>query len=224
MARKNAFLKETEIYRDLRVLEEIEKNPKVSQRELADNLGVALGIANACIHTLVRKGMIKIRGDNNRSVTYHLTKKGLLHKSVLAIEWTKNTVEFYWQARQHIAHMLKLLAQHGPHQLLLLGADEQVEIATIVAHEAGVEIKGVIKREKTYFKDMVGGIPVADIRFFLDQEFDAIAVLGEVSASELKKLKKHLEKAEKRVDIYDLNELPLAEQARKNRELAKSKT
>jgi DNA-binding MarR family transcriptional regulator len=69
MEKEDVFLKETEVFHSLRTLEEIEKNPNISQRELSKRLGVALGITNALLKTLARKGLIKIRGESNRTLT-----------------------------------------------------------------------------------------------------------------------------------------------------------
>jgi ribosomal protein S25 len=143
VATKNVFVKDTQSMRDLRVLEEIARDPSMSQREVADHLGVAVGIVNACIHALVRKGLVKVRGENNRSITYHLTKKGVLHKSKLAFEWTMNTIDFYRDARGKVAARLTAMADAGTRRVALYGAGELAEIALIVSGEAGVLVSGV---------------------------------------------------------------------------------
>ncbi len=43
------------------ILRKISKNPEVSQRELAEELGFSLGKLNYCIKELQKKGLIKIR-------------------------------------------------------------------------------------------------------------------------------------------------------------------
>lgn len=144
MPERNTFLKETEALRDLRALEAIERDPAMSQRELAHTLGVAVGVANACVRTLARKGLVKIRGTSNRSITYHLTKAGVLHKSMLAMEWTRNTVDFYVQARRQVAEQLAALAAAGSRRVILDGANELAEIAALVSAETGVTVIGVL--------------------------------------------------------------------------------
>lgn len=129
---------QTTDFRELRVLEQIERNPRVSQREVARSLGVALGVANACIHTLARKGLVKIRGESNRSITYHLTKKGLTHKARLAVEWTNNTIEFYVRARSVIRDQLLDIQSQDIKTVVLYGADDVVELVGMLAPEAGL--------------------------------------------------------------------------------------
>jgi DNA-binding MarR family transcriptional regulator len=144
MSDDGVFFKEAEALHNLRVLEEIEKNPKVSQRELSSRLDVALGITNSLLKTLVRKGLIKVSGENNRSLTYHLTHAGVIAKSRLAMEWTLNTMKFYHQAKSNIVNKFSSLVEHGVKSAVLYGNGELVEIAIIVASETGLRITGII--------------------------------------------------------------------------------
>jgi predicted transcriptional regulator len=155
-----AFLRETEALRDLRVLEAVEADPGVSQRELARNLGIAVGVVNACLRALVRKGMVKVRGESNRSVTYHLTKSGLLHKSALAFDWTRNTLGFYRQARGQVSDQFAQLAASGHRFAVVFGAAELAEIAVLVAPRAGITVVGVLAEGPTPLGEDIAGIPV----------------------------------------------------------------
>lgn len=129
--------------RDLKVLEAIEKNSNISQRDLSQRLGVALGITNSLIKTLARKGLVKIRGKNNRSLTYHLTHAGILHKGKLAMQWTLNTIGDYRRLRGEVSEKLSRMAAEGLSKIGIYGANELAEIVILVAAEAGVEIVGI---------------------------------------------------------------------------------
>ena len=76
-----------------RVLRLIESNPEISQRELADELGVSLGQINYQLKALKERGLIKVgnfmRSDNKLAYIYLLTPKGVADK--LAI--TKHFLE-----------------------------------------------------------------------------------------------------------------------------------
>lgn len=150
----------SETYRELRVLEEIERNPRVSQRQLASELGVALGVANACIRTLARKGMLKIRGENNRSLSYHLTKQGVVHKAALALEWTNNTVSDYVRARARMRQQLDSLADKGIRTVVLVGADEVSELVALIAPQAGIAVKAIVPLAGRRIADSMAGVPV----------------------------------------------------------------
>ncbi len=146
--------------RELRVLEQIERNPRVSQRQLARELGVALGVANACVNTLVRKGLVKIRGESNRSLTYHLTKQGVLRKAALALEWTNNTITDYITARATVRSQLDALAERGYRRVAIIGADEAAELIALIAPEAGIEVVAAVDVDGRRIADALAGVPV----------------------------------------------------------------
>jgi DNA-binding MarR family transcriptional regulator len=176
MAEKAPIGTDSEEYRSLRALEEIEKNPNVSQRELASQMGVAVGVANSLIHTLVRKGMIKIRGENNRSITYHLTKKGLGQKARLAVQWTLNTIDFYKEVRRLVAGGLASIAEQGVTSLVLLGATEMAELAVIVSADAGVGVVGIVDPDDSYAGETMAGVPVGGVEMLEGLDADAALV------------------------------------------------
>jgi DNA-binding MarR family transcriptional regulator len=146
--------------RELRVLEQIENNPHVSQRQLASELGVALGVANACVNTLVRKGLLKVRGESNRSLTYHLTKQGVLHKAALALEWTNNTITDYVTARATVREQLDALVGRGVARVALLGAEEAAELVALIAPQAGLTVVAAIDAGGRRIADALAGVQV----------------------------------------------------------------
>ena len=74
-----------------RILRELERDPKVSQRHLAEELGVSLGKINYCLKALIDRGLVKANNfrnsQNKRAYLYVLTPKGISEKS-------RNTVRF----------------------------------------------------------------------------------------------------------------------------------
>ncbi|HEB12579.1 MAG TPA: winged helix-turn-helix transcriptional regulator [Actinobacteria bacterium] len=180
----DAVLKETEALQNLRALEEIEKNPQISQRELSSHLGVALGITNALLKTLARKGQIKIRGKNNRSLTYHLTHAGVLAKSSLAMRWTLNTIGFYRQARHSIAQRLSLLAEDGAQSVVLYGHSELTEIVSVLAPEVGMKIVGIAAPHDTNRTDNEESFNRGEVQFPGFSSFQ-LEDIGEIAADAL---------------------------------------
>ena len=179
MDRDDVFLKETEAFHSLRTLEEIEKNPNISQRELSKRLDVALGITNALLKTLTRKGLIKIRGENNRTLTYHLTRAGVLAKSKLALKWTLNTVDFYRQTRLVIANRFNKLVDKGLKTVVIYGGKELLEISLIVAQEVNLNVVGVIIEDGTRDineNKLLLNIPVIGIKHLEDINIDVFIV------------------------------------------------
>ena len=69
----------------LKVLREIEGNPEITQRELAQNLGVSLGKANYCLKALIDRGWVKAKNftnsHNKTAYAYLLTPSGIEEKA-----------------------------------------------------------------------------------------------------------------------------------------------
>ena len=91
-------------YKILRLLEE---NPALSQRDLADRLGVSLGKANYCLQALIRLGMVKARNfRNNRNraaYIYVLTPRGLSAKARSATRFLQIKMAEYEALQREIA-------------------------------------------------------------------------------------------------------------------------
>lgn len=193
MSKDEIFLKETETLHSLRALEEIEKNPQISQRELSKSLGVALGITNALLKTLARKGLVKIRGNNNRTLTYHLTHAGLLAKSRLAMAWTLNTVDFYREARQNVVNRLSALADQGAKTVMLYGSGELAEIAAIVSTEAGLQVVGTLAKQHSPCTETTCGHTATHLYQLADEELDAVVICEEIDEVDLNELRQHID-------------------------------
>ena len=74
---------------NLDLLIKISKQPKVSQRILADELGFSLGKLNYCIGALKKKGLIKIKNFKNtqyqKSVVDAITSIDLKENDIILI-------------------------------------------------------------------------------------------------------------------------------------------
>jgi EPS-associated MarR family transcriptional regulator len=83
----------------LKVLRHLEENPEVSQRELAEVLGVSLGKTNYCLKALINKGLVKANNfknnANKRAYLYVLTPKGIETKARVSVSFLKRKMEEY---------------------------------------------------------------------------------------------------------------------------------
>ena len=77
-----------------RVLKALEANPKLSQRQLASELGISVGKANYCIKALIDKGWIKAKNFRNSrnklAYAYVLTPSGIRRKSQLTVRFLES--------------------------------------------------------------------------------------------------------------------------------------
>jgi EPS-associated MarR family transcriptional regulator len=85
--------------RQLNALRLLEDNPSMTQRELADALGVSLGAANYCLKALVDKGWVKLenfqKNPNKLGYLYLLTPVGLAAKTQLTARFLKRKLQEY---------------------------------------------------------------------------------------------------------------------------------
>ena len=80
----------------LKILKHIQTNPDVSQRQLAEELGVSIGKVNYCLRALIDKGFVKAgnfkRNTNKLSYLYLLTPKGIEEKATLTARFLKRKI------------------------------------------------------------------------------------------------------------------------------------
>ncbi len=127
----------------LEILETIEKNDKLTQRHLADNLGVALGLANSYMKRCVRKGLIKVHQAPANRFLYYLTPKGFTEKSRLTASYLSSSFDFYRRAGDSLAEAFSFCEKHNKTSVLLCGVSELAEIASLRAYEHEINIVGV---------------------------------------------------------------------------------
>jgi len=88
------------------VLRKIQKNPKSTQRELAEELGFSLGKLNYCLKALKIKGFIKIqnfkKNPNKMHYFYVVTPKGITEKTKLTINFMQLKMEEYDELKKEI--------------------------------------------------------------------------------------------------------------------------
>jgi len=91
---------------NLNILLKLSKNPKATQRKLAQELGLSLGKLNYCLKALKNKGLIKINNFKNNpnkiNYMYILTPKGIKEKSKLTFDFMKRKLKEYEDLKNQI--------------------------------------------------------------------------------------------------------------------------
>ena len=92
-----------------RVLRHLEANPEITQRELAQEMGVSVGKVNYCIKALVQKGWVKARNftnnKNKAAYAYLLTPKGIEQKTKITVRYLKAKMAEYESLKQEISEL-----------------------------------------------------------------------------------------------------------------------
>ena len=138
------FLKPTEHLRNLQLLEEVSKDSAISQRKLSIRLGVALGVTNACLKRMIKRGCIRARGINHKRIAYYLTPRGFQEKARLAYHFLQHNITYYIELKKNIASKLHSLAASGVKRIIFYGAGEAMEVAYITMQEIPINLVGIV--------------------------------------------------------------------------------
>ncbi len=158
----------------LGLLESVERDGAQSQRKLASDLGIALGLVNAYLKRCIKKGLLKIGEVPPRRYAYYLTPHGFAEKSRLTVEYLSSSFSFFRRAREDCSSALKAAHARGWNRIALLGVSDLAEVTTICPLEQGITIVAVVDAEST--RDRFVGIPVVRSLDAVPGGFDALVI------------------------------------------------
>lgn len=158
----------------LGLLESVERNGGQSQRHLASELGIALGLVNAYLKRCVKKGLVKVAHAPARRYAYYLTPQGFAEKSRLTLEYITSSFAFFRQARADCAKTLTVALENGWSRIALAGISDLAEIAVICAFESRIAIVAVV--DATSSAEAFMGAPVVHSFDAIPSTVDAVVV------------------------------------------------
>jgi len=161
--------------RTLKILEEIEKDYAPSQRELARQLNISLGLVNSFIKRLVQKGCFKVKNIPKNRVKYILTPKGMAEKTRLTYMYIQFSFEFYKRSRQELRGLFNNLVMQGVSRIIYYGASDLAEIAYLSLQETHIKLVAVVDDFKIGDK-FLDGIVVTDPLELGSISFDRILI------------------------------------------------
>ncbi len=160
----------------LKLMEEVSKSEGIAtQRELAQSLNISLGLVNAFVKRIVRKGYFKMTTIPGRRVRYLLTPKGLAEKSRLTAEYLQYSLSYYREVRLKLGKIVGDLKNQGIQKVALVGTGELAELFSLSLQEANIEISHVfsVNSGQTHFLGCVVE-PLGNLR---DEVCDAVCVM-----------------------------------------------
>lgn len=99
------------------LLKKLEHNPSMTQRELAEEMGMSLGKANYCLKALIEKGWVKAgnfrRNKNKLGYAYLLTPKGLEEKARVTLSFLKRKQAEYDMLKEELKTLRQEASQLG---------------------------------------------------------------------------------------------------------------
>jgi DNA-binding MarR family transcriptional regulator len=151
-----------------------------SQRRIAEELGIALGLVNAYLRRCIKKGLVKASQAPARRYAYYLTPQGFAEKSRLTVEYLSSSFSFFRQAKADCTQVFQLAREQNFQNLVLCGKSDLAEIAVLSAVDCGISIIAVVDQnaDETSFvgKQVVSGY------HRLTVSFDAVIITDVVNA------------------------------------------
>jgi len=174
----NAMAIERQVERELEILTAIEEGTPLTQRALAQRLGVALGLTNLYVRRLAGKGFIKIREFPTKPyarkrLRYVLTPKGVAEKARLTYEYMGHSLHLFRRTRDNLREAMGHLTQSGMKRVALWGTGEAAELAYLTLKEFGLEPVGIFEGDGGgHFL----GLPVLPISELAVADVDGVVV------------------------------------------------
>ena len=157
----------------LGLLNAVEANSKLTQRSVASDLGIALGLANAYLKSCVRKGLVKVNQVPANRYAYYLTPKGFSEKSRLTADYLTISFNFFRNARSECAVVFEECTRLNWQRVVLAGTGDLGEIATMCAADLPIELAGFY--DPLCGESRFAGMPVYG-ELDLLRPFDAVVV------------------------------------------------
>ncbi len=127
-------------FRDLALLEEIEADPDISQAQLAEELGVAIGTVNWHLKRLVEKGYVKVKRARRRKLRYIITPEGLALRARLTVAYIRQSFALFRQVRARVIQLLDQIRQKNFSAVRLVGEGDIAEVCRLTCMEKQIAI------------------------------------------------------------------------------------
>ena len=184
-----SFFKPTNLYKEYMILDLIEKNKDITQRELATHLGVAVSMVNLLLDRIEKEGFIKRKKYTSKTVEYILTKKGIERRKLLNIWYLKSSQDIYMSAKDNILVFIHQIILKRYKKILLYGSGEVAEILIRVLneeHSIPLEVLAVIDDNTSRINQVLLQVPIISKELIREYEHDGILISSYTHQSKIK--------------------------------------
>ena len=122
------------------LLNEIAQDTMVTQANLSDRLGIAVGSVNWYIKRLIIRGWVKVSHLDRTRLKYDLTPDGMAVFTQRALLYAGDSLKVYGNLRQKAKTLVQELKQKSVKQVYLEGQDEMSDILRLTCIEAGIRL------------------------------------------------------------------------------------
>ncbi|MBI5966004.1 MAG: winged helix-turn-helix transcriptional regulator [Chloroflexi bacterium] len=122
------------------LLNEIAQDSMVTQANLSNRLGIAVGSVNWYIKRLISRGWIKVSHLDRTRLKYDLTPEGLKVITQRAMSYARDSLKVYGSLRMKAKKLVEDLKAQGILTVYIHGDDETMDILRLTCIEAGLKI------------------------------------------------------------------------------------
>jgi len=162
--------------RELNLLQELERNPIISQRELSHKFGIALGVTNACLKRMARRGWIRMMNQNRRKIGYFLTPKGFTEKAKLTLHLISWTVQHYSTLKDIIGERLLEMEKKGVERIVFYGVSDEMEIAYVTLQGSNLKLAGIVEDQERMNRKEIFGFELMEVKQVETLQPDAVLI------------------------------------------------
>ncbi|MGI6360070.1 MAG: winged helix-turn-helix transcriptional regulator [Acholeplasmatales bacterium] len=123
-----SFYKATPLYKELQILDLIEKNKNITQRQMSDVLGSSVAMTNNYLSEIEERGLLEREYISTKEVIYHITDKGKERRKHLSVIYLSQSQKMYDGAKEELLKFVEDIKKKGFKKILLYGAGEVAEI------------------------------------------------------------------------------------------------
>ncbi len=122
------------------LLNEIAQDSMVTQANLSDRLGIAVGSVNWYIKRLIHRGWVKVTHLDRTRLKYDLTPDGMAVFTQRALNYARDSLKVYGSLRGRAKSIVEELKRRGIDHAYVEGNDEMVDILRLTCIEAGIRL------------------------------------------------------------------------------------
>ena len=133
-----------------KILAKIDSEPAISQKRMAAEIGISVGMINWHIKRCASKGLIKFQQAPVQRYLYYLTPEGFAEKAKLTASYLQSSFSIFKTGRVQYEAIFVECIKNGWSDIAFLGDTELTELASMVAARfVGLNVVSVIDENAT---------------------------------------------------------------------------
>lgn len=185
----------------LQILDEVATGRPLTQRDLSQKLGIALGMTNNYLKRLARDGYIEINQAERKRLHYLLTPKGIAERSTLTYRRIKRSYEVFMDGRQKFRQFFEHMEKEGIESVVIFGTSVMAEISVLVLLDTQIRLAAVVDDGRAGERFL--GHFIRPAKDLAEIEFDRIIPMGAESVEQVEGLLKLYGIPEEKVSILE---------------------